>query len=208
MRALLAVRPTTVASRALVIGLIALCGFGVLRVAEGALIPAKAVVAQWLLEQTFDRSSIDRQPRKPWPWADMAPVARLTMPRLRTDRIVLDSGSGQAMAFGPTLLPGASAPGQPGTTVIAAHRDTHFRFLAHVRIGDRLTLTDLDGVVRAYRVVGTQIVRWDQFALSTNDAHQSLALTTCYPFDAQQAGPLRYVVTARLITETARQHAD
>jgi len=44
------------------------------------------------------------RPLKPWPWADKSSVARLSVPRLGNDRIVLNTGSGQAMAFGPCCV--------------------------------------------------------------------------------------------------------
>ena len=88
---------------------IGLIGIGLFQLAAGAIVPAKAVAAQFLLERAFDRSVASHRRERPWPWADMAPVARLGVPRLGVDRIILDSGSGQAMAFGPTLLPGGAA---------------------------------------------------------------------------------------------------
>lgn len=173
-----------------------LCLTGLMRIAAGAVVPAKAVVAQILLERAFDRSVAHHHPQKPWPWADMAPIARISLPRLGVDRIVLDTGSGQAMAFGPTLLPASAGLGEPGVTVIAAHRDTHFRFLRNVRTGDVIEVESIDGVTRRYRVTGSEVVRWDHFAVARDLSTNNLALSTCYPFDAIRHGPLRYVVWA------------
>ncbi|AYJ86885.1 class GN sortase [Sphingomonas paeninsulae] len=178
---------------------IALCLAGFVQFATGAIVPAKAMVAQLLLERAFDRSVATHRSQKPWPWADMAPIARISVPRLGVDSIVLDTGSGQAMAFGPTLLPGGARLGAPGTAVIAAHRDTHFRFLEHVRTGDLIAVKSLDGTTQRYRVNGAEIVRWDKFAVDTEGAAAQLALSTCYPFGALDHGPLRYVVHASQI---------
>ena len=180
--------------------LVALCLTGMARIAAGAIIPAKAVVAQLLLEKAFDRSLALHRPEKPWPWADMAPVARISVPRLGVDRIVLDTGSGQAMAFGPTLLPGGARIGAPGVTVIAAHRDTHFLFLQDLRSGDLVEIEALDGVSRHYRVTGSEVVWWDRFAIARDGRTSELALSTCYPFDAIRHGPLRFVVWAEPIS--------
>ncbi|MDB5704239.1 MAG: class sortase [Sphingomonas bacterium] len=176
--------------------LLALCGLGLVLTAMGAAIPAKAVVAQALLERAFDRSVSLHRAQKPWAWADMAPAARLSVPRLGVDRIVLDTGSGQAMAFGPTLLPGGAKPGEAGTMVIAAHRDTHFAFLQQARIGDAILIEGIDGVTRIYEITGAEVVRWDRFAIPESDRANTLALATCYPFGATGHGPLRYVVHA------------
>ncbi|MEO9132746.1 MAG: class GN sortase [Sphingomonas sp.] len=181
--------------------LLALCLAGAVQIAAGAVIPAKALVAQMLLERAFDRSLATGRAQKPWSWADMAPVARLSVPRLSETRIVLDTGSGQAMAFGPTLLPGGARLGATGTTVIAAHRDTHFAFLKDVRVGDVVQVEGIDGVTHSYRVTGSEIVRWDRFALPGGEGRE-LALATCYPFEALGHGPLRYVVHAVDIAAT------
>lgn len=181
--------------------LVGLCVFGGFRIVQGVWIPVKAVVAQVLLESAFDRSLATHHAYKPWPWADMAPVARLSVPRLDVDSIVLNTDSGQAMAFGPTHLPASAALNTSGTAVIAAHRDTHFRFLKNLHTGDVVTVETIDGETRRYRVTGTRIVRWDQFAIPETAAVQRLALATCYPFNATHHGPLRYVVYALAIAD-------
>ena len=170
--------------------------FGLLEAASAAVIPVKAVVAQVLLERAFERSVAEHRPVKPWPWADMAPVARIRIPRLGLSDVALDSGSGQALAFGPTFLPTAAAPGAAGTAVAAAHRDTHFRGLKGVRIGDRILVEGIDGRSTIYRVDALQVTRWDRFAVSSDRSTPRLALVTCYPLDAVTHGPLRYVVLA------------
>lgn len=170
-----------------------LCLCGLALMARGAVIPAKAWAAQILLERAFDASMAQHKSVKPWPWADTAPVARVTVPRLGVSQIVLSGGSGQAMAFGPTLMPTRRA-----VTVMAAHRDTHFAFLQSARIGDRVEVEGIDGRRTNYRITGTKVVRWDRFAYPADPARPLLALTTCYPFGATAHGPLRYVVWAEV----------
>lgn len=174
--------------------LLALCLGGVVQIGRGLYIPVKAVVAQALLNHAFEASLADHRPRKPWPWADTTPVARLSIARLGVTLVVLTGGSGQALAFGPTLLPASGAPGRPGTAVIAAHRDTHFSFLRDVHTGDVVTLQTRDGLLLHYRVTGTSIVRWDRYAAPDDTMGERLDLATCYPFDAIRRGPWRYVV--------------
>ncbi len=172
---------------------------GLWLVGQGALIPAKAVLAQVLLDRAFARSVSARAPVKAWPWADSAPVARITVPRLGVTEIVLSGGSGEAMAFGPTLIPGGGAPGERGTAVFAAHRDTHFRFLEHVRPGDSVIVESVDGSRTSYRVLGGHVVRHDRFGIDRNAVVPMIALTTCWPFGSDVRGPWRYIVTARRI---------
>jgi len=108
--------------------------------AQGLWIPAKAAIAQVLLERAFDRSLATGRPVKPWPWADTWPVARITFPRLGRAVIVLDGASGQALAFGPGHVAGTPDAGERGTAVYAAHRDTHFALLGQLRAGDEIAV--------------------------------------------------------------------
>ena len=174
--------------------LTALCLAGLTLMARGAIIPAKAWVAQILLDRAFDRSVAEHRPVKPWPWADTAPVARVILPRLGVSQIVLSGGSGQAMAFGPTIMPARQA-----VTVMAAHRDTHFAFLKDARPGDEVRVQFAAGEMRRYRITGSQVVRWNRFAYPADPSRPLLALTTCYPFGATAHGPLRYVLWAEEI---------
>ena len=188
-------RPTGAVS----IALILLLAFGLVLAGQGLFIPAKAVLAQVLMDRAFARALETGSPVKAWPWADTAPVARITAPRLGVSEIVLSGGSGEAMAFGPTHLPGSAAPGHRGTTVFAAHRDTHFRFLKDLRQGDVVHVEDIHGARTAYRVEGGYVVRNDQFGIDRHAPTPILALTTCWPFDSHVRGPMRYVIIAHRI---------
>lgn len=171
---------------------------GVTLAGNGLWIKAKAIVAQVLLERAFAEAIHTGEPVKAWSWADTRPVARIRSPRLKESAIVLQGGSGEAMAFGPGHLTGTPRPGEPGTTVIAAHRDTHFRFLKHLRAGDAVDVTRDDGLRFTFHVTGTDIVRWDAPSIDVNAFGSNLVLATCWPFDAKTRGPLRYVVHARM----------
>ena len=165
--------------------------------AHAAWIPAKAALAQALLARAWARSAHGLQVRKPWPWADVAPVARLSVPRLREDFIVLNDDSGQALAFGPGWSPASALPGTPGLVVISAHRDTQFRFLRRLRPGDRIRLDGPRGAAD-YRVEATGVVDSRHGGPPAPGRFDGLWLVTCYPFDALvPGGPLRYVVQAR-----------
>lgn len=174
------------------IGVAGLCLAG-----QGALIPAKAALAQVLLERAFAKSLSTQTPVRAWPWADAVPVARITVPRLKVSEIVLSGGSGEAMAFGPSLMPGGVSPGQRGTAVIAAHRDTHFNFLQDLRTGDVVIVETIDGVRSNFRMRGGSVVRYDQFGIDSHAVIPTLILSTCWPFNSTTRGPWRYVVTAQ-----------
>jgi len=165
---------------------------------QGAWMEAKAWLAQVLIGHawTETRSAQDRV--APWAWADTWPVARLQAPGLGVERIVLAGVSGRTLAFGPGWSQQTALPGTTGRSLIAGHRDTHFRFLKSLVIGDRLLLQTPGGGEVAYRVVETAVVKQQASWLMAPDDHPELLLVTCYPFDAlQPGGELRYLVRAQ-----------
>jgi sortase A len=176
--------------------LLAACGLWL--VGQSAVIPLKAWAAQILLERAFARSVAEQRPVRPWPWADAAPVARIRVPRLGQEAIVLSGGSGEAMAFGPTLLPASGRLGERGTAVFAAHRDTHFRFLGNVRPGDVIFIEEVSGRTTRYRAGAGRVVRYDAFGIDRHASRPSIALVTCWPIGGTERGPWRYVVRAEL----------
>jgi len=178
--------------------LLAAAGFG-----NAAYIEAKAGLAQVLLRDAWSRSLASQGPQRPWPWADTWPVARLTVPRLGIDEIVLAGASGRTMAFGPALSTAAAAPGATGNAVVSGHRDTHFAFLRELATGDRVWLETREGRY-AYAVEAREVVDSRRVRLETGSDDARLTLVTCWPFEAiVPGGPMRYVVSARLVAEEA-----
>ncbi len=167
---------------------------------QGAYIPAKAWLAQELMQRAWSRAAAGSDKPAPWPWADTWPVARLSAKSGDVDLIVLAGGSGRTLAFGPGHLSASSLPGERGNVVIAGHRDTHFSFLRDVEIGDSLSVETVNGRRHLYMVVGIDIVDSRRGALLLDTDQAVLSLVTCYPFEAREGGgPLRYVVTAKML---------
>jgi sortase A len=174
-----------------------LAAFGVWQVAEGSWIHAKALLAQHLIARSWSEARASGLPRRPWPGADMRPVARLTMPGHGVDLFVLDGVSSRALAFGPAHVGGTAAPGTWGNTVIVAHRDTHFAFLRNVAPDDEIDIEGARGPAARYRVREVAVVDQGESRLLDAADSAQLTLITCYPFDAVLPGTrLRYVVIA------------
>ena len=177
-----------------VVGLLVL--FGVWQLGQAGWIYAKASLAYHLIERAWDDVKQGESHARPWPWADTWPVARLWVPKHDIDQFVLSGASGRTIAFGPGHMGGTALPGARGTSLIVGHRDTHFRFLAKLNLGERLFVTDRDGRRHAYSVSDTKIIDSRTTKLQLGDA-PGLVLMTCYPFDAMvPGGPLRYLVFA------------
>jgi sortase A len=112
---------------------------------------------------------------------------------------VLAGSSGQALAFGPGHVELTPDAGERGVAVYSAHRDTHFRFLKDVAIGDEILITRSDGRTFGYRADRASVVRFDASGIDALSRGYELVLTTCWPFDAVTSGPMRYVLHATLM---------
>jgi len=166
----------------------------------GAYIPAKAVLAQYLINDAWNDSISTGEIHKPWEWADMYPVMKLSSQKHNKDLIVLAGDKGNSLAFAPGHNINSYKPNQGGTTVISAHRDTHFRFLEEVSINDVFELTDQNNISTSYSVSDIAIINSSEQDILIHSNEEELKLVTCFPFDAIVArGPLRFVVTAKLI---------
>jgi LPXTG-site transpeptidase (sortase) family protein len=125
------------------------------------------------------------------------PVARLVIPRLRMDEIVIEGVDDKSLNAGPGHLPGSAYPGEPGNSVISAHRDRHFAQLGEIRVGD--TVFTESGTQQArWIVTSKRVIAADAPALfRTEDA--TLTLTTCWPIRYLGTAPERLLVTAKAI---------
>ncbi|MFT4121554.1 class GN sortase [Bradyrhizobium sp.] len=177
----------------------ALTLIGAILFGDGAYIHAKAWLAQVLLERAFQTSIATGHPVKPWSWADTWPIARIEVKRIGASAIVLAGTSGQALAFGPGHIDQTVDAGERGVAVYAAHRDTHFRFLRNVSIGDEIEITRSDGRHFSYRADASAVVHFDASGIDPATRGFELVLATCWPFDAVTSGPERYVLHATLL---------
>ena len=158
-------------------------------------IPAKAELAQFLLETSWLRTLEGEPNAKPWPWADTRAIAILEIPRLGLREIVLEGSSGRNLAFGPTLI-NTTRIDETADRILSGHRDTHFSFLKELQTGDLLRLRT-PTQTRDYRVSWQEAVDSRQQEMVIDDNIERLTLLTCYPFNAATAGgPMRWVVTA------------
>jgi len=171
--------------------------FGVVEVCRGLWIPAKAELAQVLVRRAWFAARAAGDDVRPWPWADTWPVARLRIPSLGIDEVVLDGASGAVMAFAPGRLHGTAAPGGSGACVIAGHRDTHFAGLRSIELGCEVRLDDRSGRASRYVVREVAVIDEDELSRLECDGPSCLILLTCWPFDQLAGGgELRFLVRA------------
>lgn len=173
----------------LAIALLVVAAFS--QLAEFGRIQGKGMVGQWLMASAWAGADVEGA-RSPWPGARTRPAARLFVPELKIDRLVVEGVATPNLAWGPGI-----ETGRNGHVLIAAHRDTHFRFLGDLEQGHRIELEQPAGVIRKWRVSDHRIVDSRTTSLDMHAPGPLLTLVTCWPLDAIEAGgPLRLVVSA------------
>ncbi len=185
---------------------LALFGAGLLALSCSAGLWLYAAVEQRWHSARFDRV-LQASPSKPvgTPADSMlsvdtagAPVGRLEIPALNLSVMVFEGDGDSILARGAGHIPETAWPGVPGNAGIAAHRDTFFRRLEKVRVGDEVVLTTLAGPY-CYRVQSIRVVGPDDVQVLASTATETLTLVTCYPFHYIGSAPYRFVVRAQRI---------
>ncbi|MGA2419336.1 MAG: class GN sortase [Candidatus Acidiferrum sp.] len=168
---------------------------------RAAYLHAKAELASVLIHRAWNTRTLTGACQPPWPWADTHPIARLQIPRLSYDEIVLEDANPHTLAFGPARMLSGAAPGEPGNIVLAGHRTSWFKPLEQIAVGDTLRLEWFDQRSRqvrqrAYVVRATDIVFPEDVSLLMPTSTDVLTLITCYPFNHAPHSPQRYIVRA------------
>ncbi len=126
-------------------------------------------------------------------------IGRLDIPRIGIDAVVLEGADLNTLRLGIGHFPGSPLPGQRGNVSLAAHRDTFFRALRHIRVHDTVRLTTVKGSC-TYRVDWLRVVAPGDIRVLQSGKRNTLTLITCYPFDMIGAAPDRFVVRAHQIS--------
>ena len=196
-----------------------------LRWAERALITIGAGLAAWcaviLVEARFHQTAPMPQPpltvtqtvlpgdrgdakasTTPAPAAGTM-LGRLDAPSVKLSTVVLEGSDDGTLSRGSGHIEDTPFPGNPGNVGIAGHRDTTFRALRNIHIGDALEYKTANRVYR-YRISKTMIVGPDDVYVLDPTPQPALTLVTCYPFEFVGHAPRRFIVRADLVGEEAR----
>jgi sortase A len=125
-------------------------------------------------------------------------LGRVDIPRLHLSAMVRQGADEETLKTAVGHVPSTQFAGEVGNFAIAAHRDTLFRALKDIRIGDTVTFQSTGGSYE-YKVASTQIVKpTDVSVLRPQGNQKLLTMITCYPFYFVGSAPKRFIVTARL----------
>ena len=175
-------------------GLIILGLFGI---AKASLMPIKAIIGQHYLEVAWKESLKNNKLSKPWKSADFYMIGELIVPKLKISRVILNSVSGEALAWSIGRVTNLVSSSKNEPIILAGHRDSHMQFMSKLKIGDKIELMMTDGVLKTYIISKTEVSSKPEMSLSPISLNREiLILTTCWPFNSVQSGDQRYIIFA------------
>jgi LPXTG-site transpeptidase (sortase) family protein len=123
-------------------------------------------------------------------------IGEIQVPRLGLNVMVVQGDSPASLRHAVGHLTKSALPGEWGNVALAGHRDTLFRPLRDIQVGDEIRFKTLRQnfkyVVESMEVVAPTNIQ----VLQTTSGHY-LTFITCFPFYYVGPAPKRFIVRAR-----------
>jgi sortase A len=176
---------------------------GVFFISMGSLQYTTTLVSQkQSLKEAYQIIKKSNQTRTNEPLPEQPPsmgdiVGILQFPSLNEELPIIEGTDEDDLEKGVGHYKGSSFPNEKGQIVLSGHRDTVFRRLGELKLGDILTISTPKGTF-SYKIEHTQIVEANDRSIITLQKNEEiLTLTTCYPFSFIGNAPERYIITAK-----------
>ncbi len=124
-------------------------------------------------------------------------IGSLSIPRLQRVIPIIEGTGAKELQMGVGHYVGSVLPGISDNSVLAGHRDSVFRNLGNVKLGDLLTV-NTDYGTYVYEVHKIRIVDANDKTVIVPTVSAVLTLSTCYLFGYIGNAPKRYIVQATL----------
>jgi len=125
-------------------------------------------------------------------------IGRLEVPRIGLSVMLAEGDSNAVLRRAVGHLSHTPLPGDTGNSVFAGHRDTFFRPLRNIRVGDVITIETINSSYD-YRVEWFRVMPPDNVSVLAPSELNELTLITCFPFNFVGPAPDRFVVRARQV---------
>jgi sortase A len=123
-------------------------------------------------------------------------IGEIQVPRLGLSAMVVQGDSSKSLRHAVGHVANSALPGEQGNVALAGHRDTLFRPLRDIRVGDEIRFktvkNDFD-----YLVESIEIVAPNDTAVLDSTSGRVLTFITCFPFYYLGPAPKRFIVHAR-----------
>ena len=134
-------------------------------------------------------------------------VGEIEIPRLALRAVILQGDSPQVLRRGVGHLPHTQLPGEHGNVGLAGHRDSFFRPLRQIRVGDLITVRTPTEEFQ-YQVESTLVVSPENTEVLASSGRSELTLVTCFPFRFVGAAPNRFIVRAPQVSVPAKMKSQ
>jgi len=122
-------------------------------------------------------------------------IGEIQVPRLGLNAMVVQGDSSASLRRAVGHISNSALPGEWGNVALAGHRDTFFRPLRDIRMGDEIRFQTPDYSFE-YRVEFIEVVAADDLRVLEASAGHELTFITCFPFYYVGPAPKRFVVRA------------
>jgi sortase A len=123
-------------------------------------------------------------------------IGEIQVPRLRLNAMVVQGDSPANLKRAVGHLTKSALPGEWGNVALAGHRDTFFRPLRDIRLGDEIRFKTRERGFE-YRVESIEVVAPTDIRVLEAWTGHDLTLLTCFPIHYVGPAPKRLVVRAR-----------
>src|SRR5699024_10422458 len=122
-------------------------------------------------------------------------IGKLHIPALGAELPIVEGIDEDDLAQGVGHYTGTAFPLQNDQIVLSGHRDTVFRGMGDLEIGDQFVV-ELEYGTFTYEIVETFITEPDDRTVIVPHDEEVLTVTTCYPFNFVGSAPQRYIINA------------
>jgi len=130
-------------------------------------------------------------------------IGEIEVPRLGLNAIVVQGDSPASLRRAVGHLAKSALPGEWGNVALAGHRDTFFRPLRDIRLGDGIRFKTRERTFE-YRVESIEVVGPTDVRVLESLTGHDLTLLTCFPVYYVGPAPKRLVVRAREVKGALR----
>ena len=126
-------------------------------------------------------------------------IGILKIPRLKAELPIIEGTDEDELEKGVGHYSTTVLPGQPDQILLSGHRDTVFRRLGELEIGDIFEVSMPYGKF-TYEITDSKIVdAGDTTVIRSTAPNEILTVSTCYPFSYVGNAPSRYILNAKRI---------
>jgi sortase A len=156
--------------------------------------------------QAFEIKKLEQPGRlsEPHLLAEGDVIGQIQVPRLRLDVIVVEGDSPASLRHAVGHIPKSALPGEWGNVALAGHRDTFFRPLRDIQVGDEIRLKTPEHSFE-YLVESIEVVAPTDIQVLEPSRGHDLTFITCFPFYYVGPAPMRFIVHAREVDRMPRE---